>query len=232
MPVWKSPVLYIGVLLVLAVLGALLAPLVMDLNAYRAGLEDYGRKLTGRAVTIGGPFMRLFPWPRLAAEDVHLANPPGLAEAEFATAGRIVVRMSLAGLFSGNIQVESIDIEEPVITLERRAEGQGNWNFTPSGDLAKNKLLDRVKLDRVTLTNGVLRLIDRRRGGEAKLENLNASLAAPGIAGPWRLRGSVAIAAFDIGINTGPGRPERRSVWLPYRARRQFRSHLRFRRRQ
>lgn len=206
MPVWKSPVLYIGVLLVLAVLGALLAPLIMDLNAYRAGLEDYGRKLTGRAVTIGGPIsVRLFPWPRLAAEDVHLANPPGLAEAEFATAGRIVVRMSLAGLFSGNIQVESIDIEEPVITLERRAEGQGNWNFTPSGDLAENKLLDRVKLDRVTLTNGVLRLIDRRRGGEAKLENLNASLAAPGIAGPWRLRGSVAYRGrpLDIGINTG-----------------------------
>ena len=206
MPVWKSPVLYIGVLLVLAVLGALLAPLVMDLNAYRAGLEEYGRKLTGRAVTIGGPIsVRLFPWPRLAAEDVHIANPPGLAEAEFATAGRVVVRVSLAGLFGGNIQVESIDIEEPVITLERRAEGQGNWNFTPSGDLAENKLLDRVKLDRVTLTNGVLRLIDRRRGGEAKLENLNAALAAPSIAGPWRLRGSVAYRGrpLDIGINTG-----------------------------
>ncbi len=206
MPVWKSPVLYIGVLLVLAVAGALLAPFVMDLNAYRAGLEDYGRKLTGRTVTIGGPIsVRLFPWPRLAAEDVHLANPPGLGEGEFATAERIVVRMSLAGLFSGNIQVESIDIEKPAITLERRTEGQGNWSFTPAGDLAENKLLDRVKLDRVTLTNGVLRLIDRRRGGEAKLENLNASLAAPGIAGPWRMRASVSYRGrpLDIGINTG-----------------------------
>jgi len=206
MPVWKSPVLYIGVLLVLAVTGALLAPFVMDLNAYRAGLEDYGRKLTGRAVTIGGPIsVRLFPWPRLAAEDVHLANPPGLGDGEFATAERIVVRMALAGLFSGDIQVESIDIEEPVITLERRAEGQGNWSFKPSSDLADNKLLDRVKLDRVTLTNGILRLMDRRRGGEARLENLNASLAAPGIAGPWRLRAAVSYRGrpLDIGINTG-----------------------------
>ncbi len=206
MPVWKSPVLYIGVLLVLAVAAALLAPFIMDLNAYRAGLEDYGRKLTGRAVTIGGPIsVRLFPWPRLAAEDVHLANPPGLEEAEFATAERIVARMSLAGLFNGDIQVESIDIEKPVITLERRAEGQGNWNFAPAGDLAKNRLLDRVKLDRITLSDGVLRLIDRRRGGEARLENLNASLAAPGIAGPWRLRASVSYRGrpLEIGINTG-----------------------------
>ncbi len=206
MPVWKSPVFYIGVLLVLAVAGALLAPFVVDLNAYRAGLEDYGRKLTGRAVTIGGPIsVRLFPWPRLAAEDVHLANPPGLGASEFATAERIVVRVSLAGLFNGNIQVESIDIEEPVITLERRAEGQGNWNFTPAGDLDENRLLDRVRLDRITLTNGVLRLIDRRRGGEARLDNLNASLAAPGIAGPWRMRATVTYRGrpLDIGINTG-----------------------------
>ncbi|MGQ0486164.1 MAG: AsmA family protein [Hyphomicrobiales bacterium] len=206
MPVWKSPVFYIGVLLVLAVAGALLAPFVVDLNAYRAGLEDYGKKLTGRTVTIGGPIsVRLFPWPRLAAEDVHLANPPGPGEVEFATAERIVVRMALAGLFSGSIQVESIDIEEPVITLERRAEGQGNWSFEPAGDLAENRLLDRVRLDRISLTNGVLRLIDRRRGGEARLENLNASLAAPGIAGPWRLRASVGYRGrpLDIAISTG-----------------------------
>jgi hypothetical protein len=50
-----------------------------------------------------------------------------------------------------------------------------------------------------------LRLIDRRRGGEARLENLNASLAAPGIAGPWRMRASVSFHGrpLDIGINTG-----------------------------
>ena len=48
MKVWKSPVFYFGMLLVVAVVGLLLAPFVVDWNGYRADLEAYGKKLTGR----------------------------------------------------------------------------------------------------------------------------------------------------------------------------------------
>ena len=41
MKVWKSPVLYFGVLLMLAVVGLLLAPFVVDWDGYRADLESY-----------------------------------------------------------------------------------------------------------------------------------------------------------------------------------------------
>ena len=79
MKVWKSPVLYFGVLLVIAVIGLLLAPFIVNWNGYRADLEAYGKTLTGREVTVEGPVTaRLFPWPRFTAENVRIANPPGL----------------------------------------------------------------------------------------------------------------------------------------------------------
>ena len=43
MRVWKSPVLYLGLFLVAAVIMALAAPYVIDWNTYRADIEAYGR---------------------------------------------------------------------------------------------------------------------------------------------------------------------------------------------
>ncbi len=206
MKVWKSPVFHFGVLLVVAVAGLLLAPVVIDWNGYRADLESYGKQLTGRTVTVEGPIStRLFPWPRLTAEKVTIANPPGLAQAHFATAERITIRMTLAGLLQGGIDVESIEVDQPNITLERRATGEGNWLFTPSADLIKSDILKRVRLDQISLTGGTVSFSDRRRGETLRLDDFNAQLASPGVAGPWRLRSQSLYndRPIDISVSTG-----------------------------
>ena len=48
MSVWRSPLLYLGIALILIAAAALAAPLYIDWNSYRADIEDYGRQLTGR----------------------------------------------------------------------------------------------------------------------------------------------------------------------------------------
>lgn len=206
MKVWKSPVFYFGILLVLAVIGLLVAPFVIDWNAYRPRLEAYGQNLTGRTVSIDGPITtRLFPWPRLTAEAVSIANPPGFTDAEFATAQRVTIRMTLAGLLQGSLDVEGIDIEGPAISIERLSSGEGNWTFTPSADLIRSDIFSRVKLDQITLTSGTVRFRDGRRGGTVMLEGVNAELASSGIQGPWRVRSQLLYngRAFNVLINTG-----------------------------
>jgi hypothetical protein len=205
MKVWKSPVLYFGVLLVVAVVGLLLAPFVIDWNGYRSDLEAYGRKLTGRSVAIEGDISaRLFPWPRLTAERIRIANPPGLPEPYVATAERITIRMTLAGLLQGGIDVDSIEVEEPAIMLERRATGEGNWVFSPSEDLIKSDILSRVRLDQISLTGGSVTFSDRRRGETLRLDDVNAEIASPGVAGPWRLRSQSLYddQPLEISVNT------------------------------
>ena len=101
MRVWKSPVFYFGVVLVLLVASALLAPFVVDWNGYRADLQAFGEKLTGRKVEVAGPVsVRLFPWPKLTAGDVRVANPEGSEEQWFATADQITISMTLGALAS------------------------------------------------------------------------------------------------------------------------------------
>ncbi len=206
MKVWKSPVFYFGIILVLVVASALLAPFVLDWGNYRTSLETYGQKLTGRKIEISGPIsVRLFPLPRLTAGDVFIANPDGFREKWLAKADQVSIQMTLGALLNGVIQVESIDITKPVIALQRTQAGLGNWIFEPAVTIRNSPLLEHIMLDKITLTDGVVRLTDDRRGGHLDLKNINGTLAAPNLAGPWRTSGDLTYDGLALGfsLNTG-----------------------------
>lgn len=195
MKVWKSPVFYFGVVLVLAVLSAMLAPFVVDWGSYRPQLEAYGEKLSGRKVEIAGPIeVRLFPWPKLTAHDVRIANPETFSDKWLAAANQVVVRMNLGAMLNGTIQVESISVENPAVKFRRTVNGEGNWNFKPSENIRNSRLLDQVMLDKITLTKGRLLFVDDRRESQVDLKNINATFSAANLAGPWRSDGT-----FDYG---------------------------------
>ena len=209
MRVWKSPVFYFGILLVLVVAGSLMAPFVVDWGTYRADLESYGQKLTGRKIEVTGPInVRLFPWPRLTAGDVYIANPDGFQEKWLAKADEVTVQMTLGALLNGVIQVERIDVLKPVISLQRTEDGRGNWNFEPAVTIRNSPLLEHVLLDKITVIDGLVRLTDDRRGRHVDLQDINGTLSAPNLAGPWRSLGEFSYEDLPLtfSLNTGEWR--------------------------
>ena len=201
MNIFKSPVFYFGFILLVTVALALAAPFIVNWNGYRDNLESWGHKLTGRQVAINGPIsVRLFPWPRLIAEDVSLANPPGYSETAMITTKSLNVELALAGLFSGEIRVERIIFDQPVIAIERNALGQGNWQFTPDEKLMGSNLLDKVKLDEITLNNGTISLTDNAHKIATDLSAVNVVLSATAVEGPWRVRGSAQRGDVPLDI--------------------------------
>jgi uncharacterized protein involved in outer membrane biogenesis len=211
MKLWKSPVLYFGILLVLAVVAALIAPHVVTWDSYRADIEAYGRKLTGRPVTVRGPIqVTLFPWPNITLGDVRVANPEGAGSPDFMAAQKVSVSVTLAGLASGQMRVESIDVERPEFWAERLANGVATWTFAPEINLLGTEFSERFRLDRIVVRNAKLHMIESRRGGEATLENISATLSGAEMRGPWRLRGSGEYLgrSLDIALNTGIWRPD------------------------
>jgi uncharacterized protein involved in outer membrane biogenesis len=187
MSIWKSPIFYFGILLVLAVVGALAAPFVINWNNYRDNLEGWGHTLTGRQVAISGPIsVRLFPWPRLVAEDISISNPKEFGDEALMHAKRIDVQLALAGLFSGEIQVEAVEIEQPKINVTRNADGQGNWVF----QLGKTGLLEKVKLEQIRIKDGLVTIHDHAHNFLTSVEHVNAIFSATALQGPWRVRGT------------------------------------------
>ena len=94
----------------------------------RARIAAAVERATGHPLRLGGP-LRL-AWssaPTVTATDVALLNPPGFSRPDFATLRRLVVRLPLRPLLSGQVEVQSITLDHPDIRLERNAAGQGNW---------------------------------------------------------------------------------------------------------
>ena len=197
MSIWKSPIFYFGIVLVLAVFGALLAPFVINWNSYRDNLESWGHTLTGRQVAINGPIsVRLFPWPRLVAEDVSIANPKEFSEQALMNAKRIDVQLPLAGLFSGEIQVEAIELEKPTLFITRNADGNGNWIF----QLGKSRLLEKVKLEQIRVNDGAVTVRDLAHGFDTTFQHVNAVLSATAFEGPWRMRGTAQNSNVPVDL--------------------------------
>ena len=82
--------------------------------------------------------------------------------------------------------------------------GENNWVLTPSADLLNSDILARVRLDKITLTGGTVNYRDRRRGETVRLDDINADVASPGVAGPWRMRAKAIYQdrPVDVAINT------------------------------
>ena len=212
MKLWKSPVFYFGIALVLAVAAAFIAPYVIDWGSYRMAIESYGSKLTGRQVTVGGR---------------HLGPAVSLAQAldprrQSGQSGRRL----RAGLHHRGRGRCAHDARRPV---RRRDQGRIH-RYRPPGRSPSSAAipawapgisnpapapttcatLDRIRLDQITVNDGVVHLIDNRRAGRATVTEVNATLSAQNIAGPWRMRGTAAYRErpIEIAVNTGGWTPE------------------------
>ena len=213
MSIWKSPIFYFGVVLVLVLSAALVAPFVVNWNSYRDTLESYGRKITGRDVAINGDIsVRLFPWPRLVLKDVNLGNPPDFVGMPMVNAEALTMQLNLAGLMAGEIRVETIIVDHPVVNLRRKANGTFNWIFKSDQALQDSKLLDQVKFDQIIVQDGELYLQDEEHEFESGFTQFNATLSANVVEGPWRVVGSTRYEDLPLAVSFtsrayNPGEP-------------------------
>ena len=189
MSIWRSPVFYFGLLLVLLVGGALAAPFIVDWNSYRPNLEAYGRKISGREVAVKGDVaVRLYPWPELHVDDISVAAAKGTVGVPLLAAKRAIIHLSLSGLFSGQIRVEAIDLDAPILNLSLDPQGQANWHLHPDSDVAQSGLLANVLLEQINVRGGMVNFTDARHRWQRHWTNFNGVISGAALEGPWRLR--------------------------------------------
>lgn len=119
-----------------AVIGGLVALgaaalLLVDVNQFREPIRAQIEKRLGRSVNIGQLGLKIFPLS-IRLNDVSIGESPKFpSPAPFLAAKEMFVRVSLAGLFNKQVNVESVRVAEPTVELIRNAEGE--WNFSTLG---------------------------------------------------------------------------------------------------
>jgi len=119
----------LGTLLLLILVAAVALPLIVDPNDFKPRIEAAVEESTGRQLEIPGDIdLSVFPWLGVELGAVRLGNAAGFGDEPFAMVERVQVRVKLLPLLSRRVEIGKVVIEQPVIRLERNAEGVSNWD--------------------------------------------------------------------------------------------------------
>jgi len=208
----------IGVVALLAVLVAVLVvgPSFVDWNSYKARIAEEVRSATGRDLTIAGDLsLALIPAPALSATGVGLANLEGGSAEPMVSLDSLRVRVAFWPLLQGRIQVESVELLEPVIRLEVLADGRKNWDLataaeapTAAGEEAEEGagLAGQIRLDSLHVRDGTVIYADARSGQSERVEALDAEIAAESLQGPFVASGAATARSVRLDFELALGR--------------------------
>jgi AsmA protein len=195
-----------GVLIILVIGALLIIPAFIPVDVYKreiiAGIED----ATGRKARIDGDFkLGLFPRVEFVAGKVSLANAPKGQVKNMLTLDRLTVRVAVMPLLSGNLEVDTLVVDKPVINLEVNRAGKPNWQFAAAGKSAPAKSggsagLSGIKLGDVRLVDGRVSYIDKKSGTTQKLGGINLKVALPSLSSPMRAEGSIIWNKEEINL--------------------------------
>lgn len=189
----------VAALLVAASLGV---PSLIDWTARKDWVEGQLGALLGRDIAIAGPVsFRMVPAPRLTAEGVRLAAGDG--PVELLSAESLDLHVRLLPLIGGRIEVTRLALVEPVVAIAPRPAGAGDAALAP-GESAGGGAAD-VRLDAVTLTDGILLLHDGR-GGILQAHDVDAQVRADSLHGPFEAAGTLVVGERALSLDLRSGR--------------------------
>ena len=130
------------------------APLVIDWNDYRSVFETQAANLLGRQVKVGGKVhLVLLPAPELKFDDIKVADQEGRLDRPFLEARSFEAWLNIGALLTGTIEARKIAIVDPILRLDLKADGTGNWSDVGRRGVAlpfapKDVMLDEVSCQR------------------------------------------------------------------------------------
>jgi len=117
-----------GIVVALIVVAVVAIWLLLDVNKYRPQIQAKLEAQLQRKVTLGNMSLGLLPF-RFTVQNVVIAEDPAFkSEFPFTHAKQLDVRVSLLPLLTGNVKVNSVDLDEPSVELIR--DSRGVWNFS------------------------------------------------------------------------------------------------------
>jgi uncharacterized protein involved in outer membrane biogenesis len=212
-------------LIIVALIAVFIGPSFVDWNSYKPEITAAVEKETGRKLTIGGAIdLQILPSPRLSVANVRLSNASDAADPDMIRLDSLQVHVALGPLMSGAVQISSVTLIRPVISLERFADGSGNWEFGSTGSSAGNAVPSQsegkagvgagiaVSLDSAEIIDGSVIFRDAGAAQTHRFEDLDATIIATSLGGPFSAKGGMIYQGLktDFAANLGQidlGRP-------------------------
>ncbi|MDO8879065.1 MAG: AsmA-like C-terminal region-containing protein, partial [Pseudolabrys sp.] len=192
----QTTLLGLAIAIILAVLAALVGPLLIDWSGHRSIFEAEASRLLGANVRVAGAIdARLLPSPRLTLNDLEVGSGDGRVLVRAAT-----VELALTPLMRGEWRATELHLAGPQVTLSVNAAGQME---TPGLALALNP--DSLAIERLSIEDGKVSIVDVAGGGTVTLNRFWFNGEAKSLLGPFKGEGAVKIGEelYPYRLSTG-----------------------------
>lgn len=206
----------LGVLVVVLLGVAFAGPLFIPTDSIKSDIAAEVRKATGRTISIDGNLsFRVLPKPGVSVDDISLSNAAQGGDTPMVHLDGATVEVALFPLLTGNVQVNRIVLRKPDILLEQYADGTNNWTFAPppeaanatagsdTADAGEAAQTPPIRFDDVVIVDGTLTY--KTPDQTERVENIEASLGAGSLTGPFRAEGSLLARGFDVNLTAAVG---------------------------
>jgi large subunit ribosomal protein L24 len=193
----QTTLLGVAIALILALVAALVGPMLVDWGTYRALFEREASHLVGVDVRVAGPIeARLLPSPRLVLQDIEIGGG-----AEKVRAHSLGIEFALGPLMRGEWHASEMHLDGPQLTVGIDASGH-----VQAPDLAVAFNPDALSIDRMSIENGTLKLTDAANGATVTLDRFWFNGEARSLLGPFRGEGAVTVGGDLYPYRVSAGR--------------------------
>ncbi|MGB3898536.1 MAG: AsmA family protein [Mesorhizobium sp.] len=193
----------VGGLFVLVLCAALVGPYFVDWTSYRADFEREASAILGRKVTVeGDATARLLPFPSVTFSDVSVAGGPDGQPAM--TVETFSMDAELAPFLRGEVLIFDMRLVRPKATIDVAENGTVDWAIRPSSPFDFNQ----VAIENLAVTDGEIELRHRAGGRNYLLSDINSTISAKSLTGPWRMDGTLKLDGIGVRLAASTGRVE------------------------
>jgi hypothetical protein len=209
----NSLLLTLTAVLILVLSALFAAPLVIDWNDYRPVFETQATKLLGRQVKVGGKVhLILLPSPELRFDDIKVADQEGRLDRPILEARSFEAWLNIAALLSGTIEARRIAIVDPILRLDLKADGTGNWSDVGRRGVALPFAPKDVMLDEVGVSGGTIE-VTKQGVPQFNLTGIVGGLSAQSLSGPYKVSANYIFAGRPQELRFSTSEPDASGVF-------------------
>jgi len=181
----QTTLLGLAIAIILALVAALVGPLLLDWGSHRTLFEAEASRLIGVNVRVAGDIdARLLPSPRLTLHDIQIGDGSDAIRAR-----SLGVEFALGSLMRGEWRAAELHLVGPQIRLGLDSSGR-----MQAPNLAIAFKPDELSIDRLSIEDGMVVLADAASGAGLTLGRVWFNGEARSLVGPVKGEGAVTVA--------------------------------------
>lgn len=165
---------------------AVLAVAFVPASVFKPWIEKAATGALDREVRITGD-LSWRVWPPLAIElrGFELANLPGREPAQMVKAESASIDIDALAYLQGILRINELVLDQPLVHLQRDAEGRANWEFggaasapaSDDTDSSESIEVPELSIGQIAFNGGQLRFVDDQSGLDHSVNDLDLSVS-------------------------------------------------------